>query len=357
MKPKLLIIDPHPFGTIVDTLKWCEYASRVFDVTVVCFDSGVSPADDSIKLKKVKNTGSRAVKGARFMLHAIKEIAGFKGAVFIEYFPHCDVLKSLFPRKRMHVDFRTLSISAVESDRNAYDSALFKACRRFDSVSTLSKGLIENVPLSDVRYLPLGADVISPAEKIYDESLRLLYVGTFNNRDLHKTIEGLAIFIASHPGVTVHYDIVGTGLDEAVKSVVRAVGKAGLQDTVTLHGRIPHYGLAPFYEKANIGVCFVPMKDYYKYQPPTKTFEYIRSGLYCIATDTPENRSIVSPRTGCLIMDTPDDFAKALEKYLEVRPQLSFAEISGSLDEHSWGNIVEKYFIPIVNNLTDGHTT
>lgn len=39
---------------------------------------------------------------------------------------------------------------------------------------------------------------------------------------------------------------------------------------------------------------YVPITDYYEYQPPTKTFEYVLSGLLCLATATSSNKEVIT---------------------------------------------------------------
>ena len=67
-----------------------------------------------------------------------------------------------------------------------------------------------------------------------------------------------------------------------------------LSDIVSCIGRVPHHDLKKYFDEANVGVSFVPLLAHYQYQPPTKTFEYLMSGLYCIATSTIANKEIIS---------------------------------------------------------------
>ena len=74
-----------------------------------------------------------------------------------------------------------------------------------------------------------------------------------------------------------------------------------LENVCTTHGRIDYYKLKPFFDKCNVGVSYIPIRDYYQYQPPTKTFEYGLSGLVTIATETKSNQEVINNCNGILI--------------------------------------------------------
>jgi len=126
-----------------------------------------------------------------------------------------------------------------------------------------------------------------------------------------------------------------------------------MNNVITLYGRIPHFELQPFFDKCNIGVSYIPMTEYYEFQPPTETFEYILSGMVCIATDTNENRLLISKENGVLCEDNPESFANALDYVYYNRQNYNSETIRNSLKDYTWENIVNKYLIPILNKLED----
>ena len=318
-KEKLLIIDKHPLGKLVDVYKWCVYLRDDYDITLICFDSEDEHLEiDGVKVRYVSCSGAVVVRGLRYILCCLWKILFFKGKIVVEYFERCDVLKRFFPNKQMLLDVRTLSINPDADKRKMSDKALVASCKLYDATSVISGSVKHKIGEvgRPVYILPLGADCISSAPKVYN-SMRLLYVGTFNGRDLDKTIRGLSLFCGKFPGADIHYDIIGSGNhreDEFLSSLVKNLD---MQSKVTFHGRVPNNQLAPYFDRVNIGVSFVPITEYYTCQPPTKTFEYILSGLFTIATATDENKKIVSEANGLLIDDTEDAFADALEKIYE----------------------------------------
>jgi glycosyltransferase involved in cell wall biosynthesis len=284
------------------------------------------------------------------MTSALHHIFIFKGTIFIHYFENCQYLKKLLPWKKMILDIRSLSINKDENQRIQYDSRLKKTCKHFDFVTIISEGLRKKLklPTEKSAILPLGSDVISRQPKTF-ESLKLLYVGTLNGRNIAQTIKGLSIFCKKYPQIqNISYDIIGDGSE--LEEIKELVAEQDLSDKITLHGRIPHFELSPYFDKCNIGISYVPVTDYYEHQPVTKTYEYILSGMACIATNTFENKIIINNDNGVLCDDSPLSFAQALERITANQSLYNSAYIQNTLKDHTWQDIVENKLIPLLNS-------
>src|SRR5690554_7958487 len=181
------------------------------------------------------------------------------------------------------------------------------------------------------------------------DNLRLLYVGTLNGRNIDQTIKGLATYIEKHQDVDIIYDIIGDGNE--LKMLKELVNDLHLTKYIKLHGRIPHFKLKPFFDNSNIGVSYNLMTEYYEFQPPTKTFEYIMSEMPCISTRTSENIKLVTPENGILCDDTPESFANALEEVMLNKGKVNSKLIRESLVDYSWENIVKNTLKPILNRF------
>ena len=168
---------------------------------------------------------------------------------------------------------------------------------------------------------------------------------------MDKTVRGVALFVNKYPDVSLTYDIIGSGSKAEDEQLRTLVVSMGLNERVKFHGRIENHLLAPYFDNENIGVSFVPITDYYNVQPPTKTFEYVLSGLFTIATATDENRKIISADNGILIEDTEFAFAKALEDILMERVKINEQKVRESLKNSSWKNIVDLNLRYILNNI------
>ena len=315
MKEKILIINKEAFGKITDCYKWCEYLRNEYDITFLCLDvlDGQRMFMDGVNIKYVYSFSNRTVRGMLFLLTCLWNILWFRGKIFVVYFEPCHLFKRLLPWKKIHLDIRTLSVSNNKEENYRYNSLLCKTCDLYNSVSVISEGILSQMSIHNkkIYILPLGADVLSTKTKNYLE-LKLLYVGALNNRNISTTVEGLNLFLIKHPGITVTFDIVGSGQHEMDK-ILSLIKNNNLQSIVRCHGYIPYDKIAHFLDISSYGISFVPLTEYYDKQPVTKTFEYILSGLYTIATATTENKKVISSKNGVLIDDTAESFASALE--------------------------------------------
>lgn len=339
MKHKLLIITKEQFGYLTDVYYWCKYLRDQYQITVMCFDSGKKKILlDGVAVRYISYKGCRKIRGVRFILESLMKLLLFKGKVIIEYFEHCDILKKIYPHKKMIVDIRTLSISSNPVERAHKDNALYRSCRLFDKITVISQGVRNRIDLENISILPLGAEPISTEKKNYSR-INLLYVGTFSGRNIDKTIEGIKIFHTKFPEADFSYDIIGYGFDNEEVQLMQLVENLELTKYVRFHGKIPNTELKPFFDRNNIGVSFVPITDYYNYQPPTKTFEYAMSGLFVIATSTEANKELITEKNGLLINDSAEDFAVAMEKFYSGL-KIEELHIRQSLSHYSWKNIV-----------------
>lgn len=352
-KNRLLIIDKHHFGTLTDSYKWCEYLRNDYSITMLCFDTGREKMPmDGIKFKYVNYNGNFAIRGMRFLLTALWNALFFNGKIMVVYFENCQWLKRLLPFKKMIVDIRTLSVIQDAEARERFDNRVKSACKEFDIITAISEGVKQklHLPNKHIEILPLGSDVISEQPKDFS-TLKLFYVGTFADRELHKTIEGLALFVKSNPNIPIEYDIIGDGFNNELQEYKALIRSLDIEDKVTLHGRLPYNQLKPFFDKCNIGVSFVPITEYFDHQPPTKTFEYILSGLYTIATATYSNKELITTENGLLIHDSATDFANALSRIWKTHTKLNEQRIRQSLETYSWKNIVNDILKPILIQL------
>ncbi len=350
-KPSILIIDKEQFGYLTDVYKWCEYLKNDYKITVVSSKINYRKTIglDGIDVDYVKfHHNHRIINAIKLLAVSLYQCLMAQGKIIVIYFPTCSILKKFLPFKKMQVDVRTLAVFEDSDKRKSYDELLKKECRKFDMVSAISKGVANTMNIKDIRIIPLGSDVISQKEKKYDDGINLIYVGTFSNRKLEDTILGLNLFIKSHPQEKVRYNIIGRGANGEEERMKEIVIELGLEDVVKFFGFLPHSEVATYMDRSNIGVCYVPVVDYYQHQPPTKTFEYILSGIYCIATNTAANKELIIPENGCLIDSTPEGFKLGIEKFLEVRERLSDNSIRASLSDYSWNNIVSRYIKPLL---------
>lgn len=349
---KLLIISKEQFGYHTDIFKWCEHLRDEYDIEVITFSGKPKVELTSVKNHYVSNKGQRSIRGIRYILYCIWRLLFFKGIVLVCYFRECRILKMCYPWKKMILDIRTLDVTKDSNTRKAEDAILKKTTEKFDYVTIISEGLRKKIGLSEAKsaILPLGADKASTTVKSF-KKLRLLYIGTLTNRDVDKTIEGLNIVLKKEHTIDIHYDIIGKGVGNELEELKQLVENYRLENFITLHGYIQHTELKPFLDNCNIGISFVPMTEYYEHQPATKTFEYILSGLYTIATGTYCNREIITDKNGVIINDTPESFAESVIDIHNRKMEINGETINKTLDAYEWKNVVNKHMKRILNDF------
>ncbi len=351
---KLLIIGRNQFGYLTDSYKWCEHLRDRYDITYICFDYGRPRIEvEGIRVIYVTRKVPMKLRGMLLLASAAFNMARLRCKTLVTYFPHCSIIKKMMPWRRIGIDVRTLDVSLDAATRQANDDLLRREVAAFDVVSAISPGVAAGLRCQSkpVHILPLGSDVISTARREYASSIRIIYVGTFTNRNIHQTVEGLGLFHAEHPDTPVSYDIIGFGSPEEERLIAEAVKRHDLEEIVNLTGRIPHNRLKPYFDKANVGVSYVPITDYYQHQPPTKTFEYGASGIFIIGTATSSNAEVINSSNGIAIDDTPRAMADALQHYWEKRLYLSESAIRESMIPYTWDNICRSKLVPLIDAL------
>lgn len=350
----LLIIHRAQYGYHTDVYKWCTYLREDYNISTLSFDGKPRIYTEGVRNLYVSSKiRGRTFRGLVFIARAIITILFFKGIVIVCYFPHCNIIGLLFGRRRILLDFRTMSILPNENLRAEENRLIKKAAKSFNSISAISEGVARQLCLGEkkVSILPLGADSVFTGEKDYHE-LHLLYVGTFDYRHLEQTIIGFKLALDELPdSALVTYDIVGDGRHGELQEYMNLVDSLELHGTVRLHGYVQHDDLDVFYERCNVGVSYVPMTEWFDYQPVTKTFEYGLSGLFTIATKTYSNEQVITSGNGLLIEDTARSFADAIKQLYFCREGISSSEIRLSMRAYSWDRIVNNYLKPILNRL------
>lgn len=352
-KEKLLIICRYQFGYHTDRYKWAEYLRLTHDITFITLAGRPKIYMDGVSAKYVKSFGPRFLRGIMFVLFTLWHVFLFRGQIMICYFPGCKIYKKLMPWKKMILDLRTLTVTGDASQRASEDMKIKECVDIYDYVTIISEGLRVKIksPQEKTAILPLGADIVSNKNKSFD-SLNLLYIGTFMNRDLEKTIKGFAKAVKILPeGTTMHYYMIGRGYNGELEQFKELSNDLGISEYITFPGYIQHEELKCYLDNCNIGVSFVPMTDYYEYQPVTKSYECILSGLYTIATSTYSNKEIINDENGILIQDTEDDFARAIVEIYNKRNTIDSKKVRETLIKSQWKYLVQDTMVDILKRF------
>jgi len=247
------------------------------------------------------------------------------------------------------LDIRTGDLSDTKLIRYLKNKEIKLFALLYRHVSVISASLARKMAIPERKsfILPLGGEFQKIPAKSFN-FLKLLYVGTMDNRNIHDTVYGLSEYINRHPSEKISYDIVGTGSTYWLGLLNKAIADTNLSDTVCLHGNKSLSEVLPFFEMCNIGIVYIPQRDYYEFQPSTKLYESLLAGMPVIATNTYENRTSLKEECGILTEDYPTSFCNALEQINANKHLYNSDRIKMLYRDSSWDNIVknklEKYF-------------
>lgn len=350
---KILIIAPYQFGELLDCYYWAKYAAESgYNITYIGYrykDRKAKPMKlDSVRLISVLRDVNPLLFAIRFFYTIVKTIlfSRFQNIIVVK-FPHCQILPILFPKRNIVFDIRTASVSGDEQLRARQDGEITKVSSHFKRISVISQGVADHlhIPMQKCRILPLGAMEISGKIKDFSQ-LRLLYIGTFNNRHLDVLLRGISLFRQKY-NKKFSFDIVGSGTSDIERSLKQLTDSLSLDDIMTFHGYMNHDQVVPLFDRCNVGVSFVPITSYYDHQPPTKTFEYLSSGMACLATRTKANELVVNVNNGVLTTDSEEGVCEGLERLVAKLSFFDSEEIRLHARKYSWKHIVESKFLSL----------
>lgn len=349
MKNKLLIIAPYQFGELSDCYYWAKYATIAgWDVTYIGYKYKYREVKErsypGVKVKSVMHYSNRMLLGLMFYLKCIFEILFYNHHnIIICRMPMCQILPKVFPNRNIILDVRTLSVSRDCKSRESQDNALKNLKHFFKKCSVISEGV--GIKIGGLyELLPLGAEPLSVKPKLFDK-MRLFYIGTFDNRNLSIFINGLAMY-QKQTNSDEGFDIVGGGLPQEVSAVKNAIAQSGVKN-VRMHGYLTHDEAKTFFDECNVGVCFVPVTDYYQFQPPTKLYEYLLSGMVCIATNTHSNIEVMNQDNGVVINDTAESVCEGLKKLHSCFDKHNSKTIVYQSNAYHWSQIVSNSLLKL----------
>lgn len=346
-KECILIIAPQ-FGYNTDWYKFSEILSDSYNVYYLC-RKGAGKVVNSNKVHVIyyEATNKNYYLKILSAIRKLKDTVTFK-KVFVYAYPTCSFLSFFFKKEQLIMDIRTSYIKSP---------VLSWICNKlikiessvYDKISVISMGVAEflGLNLNKCYLLPLGGEKKDFINKSLD-SLKLIYVGTFYDRHIEKTVEGFASFKKAYPQADVTYSIVGFGSEEDIKLICNKIKENNLEKDVVFLGERRGDGLNKLMEEHNVGVSYIPLTDYYDCQPPTKTYEYLLGSMIVLATPTSENMKVINSSNGVLTKtDSPDAFCEALIYIYDHRRSYNLKEIYDTSLKYNWGSIVNSKLEPL----------
>jgi len=349
---KLLLISHNQFGYQINIYKYAQYLKEEFDITYFCFDYGrLKIYEDNVNVIYVEKYGAK-VKQLIYLLSELHKLLKKNdfNLIILKHFPFSSLIR-LFTTSKIILSIQTGSVSNNSMSRFFFNMLLHFESMVFNHNLILSDSLKKLLRISNKKttVIPLGSEVFCTNNHKYNK-LNLIYIGNLNNRDIEKTIYGTKEYLSNSKNkIELTYLIVGFGNQDVERKIINLISELDLNEIVKFAGLVPYNHLSEYVTKSNIGVSFVPITKYFDVQPPSKTIEYLLSGLPVIATATKENKKIINSNNGILIDDTISDFAEAL--CIMEKSEFDNQQIRESMLDHKWRNIVNTKLIPLINKI------
>lgn len=143
--------------------------------------------------------------------------------------------------------------------------------------------------------------------------------------------------------------IIGEGKDKSnLEALVESKKIAGY---VTFIGQVDYQEIPAYLQAADIGVAYIPLKDYYLNQPPLKTAEYLAAGLPVIATATNGNKVFVKDGYNGILTDASiSATASGIKNIIEKKAALA-NNARRSIEKFNWDCIVKDKLLPLYHKL------
>lgn len=134
-----------------------------------------------------------------------------------------------------------------------------------------------------------------------DGKIRLIYTGSVEKaRGRDVMLEGLAL--ANAEKSTAFLTIVGAS-EEQVHYCSKKASELGIANDVMIVGRVPGYEIPKYLRGADFGICIWEDRPCWRFNPPTKLFEYLVAGIPVMASDIRTHTQYIDHQSNGIIFD------------------------------------------------------
>lgn len=184
-----------------------------------------------------------------------------------------------------------------------------------------------------------------------NDSLELIYTGAVQKaRGRDVMLEAMAIAIKA--GVSVRLTMVGASPKEVDYCNAYAT-QLGIADAITMYGRVSGHEIPAHIAQADAGLCIWEDQPWWRFNPPTKLFEYLVAGLPVLASNIcTHTQYITHGHNGLIFEYDSNSLAQAIQALWQRRAELpAFKQraFEGSAP-YLWENI-EPVFLQTIEEL------
>ncbi len=239
---------------------------------------------------------------------------------------------------------------------------LYHGARKSTLVMPIGEALYEDLlahgcDLAKLRLIYMGVDSIFnevgivDAHEKDDHPLELIYIGSVTKeRGRDVMLEALAM--ANMEGEIARLTIIGACADQQ-KYCAKHARQFGIADSVVVHGRVPGQAIPFFLKNADAGLCLWENQPWWRFNPPTKLFEYLVAGLPVIASNIRTHTRYIRHGYNGLIFEYDSvNLTQAIQMMWERRKELPALKKRAfeSSTPYLWGNI-EPVFLESIERI------
>ena len=204
-------------------------------------------------------------------------------------------------------------------------------------------------------YMGVDPSFISPRRqsepKKDDVPLELIYVGTVS-KARGRDVMMEAIRIANHQSIIARLTMVGASQKELTYCNDYA-HRLGLSEVIQLRGRTPGLAIPAFLRHADIGLCLWEDQLWWRFNPPTKLFEYLVAGLPVLASNICTHTQYISNwHNGLIFNYDSQSMARAIRALWDRRSELPMLKRQAyeSGGQYLW-NRIEPQFLETIRTI------
>lgn len=202
-----------------------------------------------------------------------------------------------------------------------------------------------------LRLIHMGVDrgfrlpeKLSDAMVMSEKPLHLVYTGTVaHERGRDVMLEALAL--ANRGEVRARLTIIGASPEQA--SYCRERGNAlGIAEHLEILPRVPGHRIPSLLANADLGVCIWEDRVYWRFNPPTKLFEYLVAGLPVLASNIRTHTQYITDWGNGRIFDySPESLAERIVELWARRSELPLLKrnAAASGEKYLWERIEPEF--------------
>ena len=178
-----------------------------------------------------------------------------------------------------------------------------------------------------VRLIYMGVDAAFDSAALRggvseeDTPLELVYVGSVS-KERGRDIMLEALALANRDACIARLTLVGAS-DEELAYCREYARQIGVADAVRVRGRIPGAEIPACLQDADAGLCLWEDRPWWRFNPPTKLFEYLVAGLPVLASDIRTHTAYVADGSnGFIFRYDSNGLARAIHRMWQKRSEL-----------------------------------